>query len=43
VVRRNSYRDGLDNGQRGVVVAVDQDVGSLRVCIGNQDVTVSAA
>jgi conjugative relaxase-like TrwC/TraI family protein len=42
VVRRNDYRDGLVNGQRGVVVAADPEVGRLRVCVGNQDVSVSA-
>jgi ATP-dependent exoDNAse (exonuclease V) alpha subunit len=40
VVRRNSYRDGLVNGQRGVVVDVDQDVGRLRLRIGGEVVTV---
>jgi ATP-dependent exoDNAse (exonuclease V) alpha subunit len=41
VVRRNNYRDGLVNGQRGDVVAVDHDVGSLRVRIGDLEVSVS--
>jgi ATP-dependent exoDNAse (exonuclease V) alpha subunit len=42
VVRRNSYRDGLVNGQRGVVATVDQGVGNIRVRIGDQELTVSA-
>lgn len=42
VVRRNHYPDRLVNGQRGLVTAVDHDVGSLRIRIGGQEVVVSA-
>ena len=42
VVRRNDYREGLINGQRGVVAAIDERTGGLRLRIADKDMTVSA-
>jgi conjugative relaxase-like TrwC/TraI family protein len=42
IARRNDYREGLINGQRGVVTAVHPDTGSLTVQLGGSTSTVPA-
>jgi conjugative relaxase-like TrwC/TraI family protein len=42
IARRNDYREGLINGQRGVVTVVHPDTGSLTVQLGGSTATVPA-
>lgn len=40
--RRNDYRNGLINGQRGVVTAVDPDLGTLTVRLAGRVLSLDA-
>jgi conjugative relaxase-like TrwC/TraI family protein len=42
IARRNDYRRGLINGQRGIVTAVEPDRGTLTVRIGGRELNVDA-
>jgi conjugative relaxase-like TrwC/TraI family protein len=42
IARRNDYRQGLINGQRGVVTAVDSEHGTLTVRIVGRDLSLGA-
>jgi conjugative relaxase-like TrwC/TraI family protein len=42
IARRNDYRQGLINGQRGTVTAVDPDHGTLIVRIAGRDLSLDA-
>ncbi len=42
IARRNDYRNGLINGQRGTVTAVDPDQGTLTVRIAGHDLSLGA-
>ncbi len=42
IARRNDYRHGLINGQRGVVTAVDPDLGTLTVRIAGRELNLDA-
>ena len=42
IARRNDYSRGLINGQRGTVIAVDPDAGTLTVQLGGTTTTVPA-
>ncbi len=42
IARRNDYRQGLINGQRGVVTAIDPDHGTLTVSIAGHELSLDA-
>jgi len=39
IARRNSYRGGLINGERGLITAVHPQAGTLTIAFGGRDVT----